>query len=207
MALQYRGYLFRYLLWGGTLAIGFILFNYSIYYAPLPTYYLPGRVANNPHFSEALFGNLISPARGLFVFSPIFIFSFLGLISKARKQKFEILDYFLIVIILLHWIVISNFAHWWGGWSFGPRFFSDMVPYFIYFMVPIMGNIAKSRGIRKIVVITIFCILIMFSLLVHYMGANSRATQNWNVFPVNVDLKSSRVWDWSDLQFLKGIRD
>jgi len=207
VCLNYRIYLFRYLLWGGMLAGGFIFFNYSIYHHPLPTYYLPSRVANTHHFFEALLGNLISPARGLFVFSPIFIFSLLGFISKIRNKTIEALDYFLVIIVVGHWIVISRFTHWWGGWSFGPRFFSDMIPYLIYLMVPTVRDIANLSKIKKVVAISIFCILMMLSFLLHYRGANYKETMGWNTSPSNVDLTPSRIWDWSDLQFLRGRQD
>jgi hypothetical protein len=204
VAFRYRAYLLRYLFWGGILTIGFFSLNYSIYHSLLPPYFLPGRVAANPLFAQALLGNLFSPARGLFIFSPILLFSLIGFWYKARFHTIEALDYFLVTIVILHWITISSFTHWWGGWSFGPRFFTDMVPYFIYFMVPIVGGMADLKGKNRLVVAVIFFILLGFSFLVHYRGANSMATIEWNYIPDNVDLNPSRIWDWSDLQFFRG---
>jgi hypothetical protein len=56
----------------------------------LPPYYLPGTavtVGDNSTFGEALLGNLISPARGLFVFSPVLIFAIGGFWLAMRTRE------------------------------------------------------------------------------------------------------------------------
>src|SRR5262249_49391806 len=104
-----------------------------VYGSWLPPYYAAGRLGGNPAFFEALARHLVSPGRGLLVFSPVLVFAGLGVALKIRLRRFTALDASLVAVVLLHWIAISSFPHWWGGHSYGPRFFSDMLPYLVYF--------------------------------------------------------------------------
>jgi len=201
--IRYRQYFLRYLIWAMTIAIPFVLFNFKVYHSLLSSYYLPQRIGSNPHFFEALAGNLISPARGLFIFSPVLLFSIYGAVLKIRNKEFATLDYFLLGIIFLHWIAISSFRHWWAGHSFGPRLFSDMVPYFIYFLIPTIDAISKLTNIKKTIFSYVSLCLVLISFSIHFRGANNWDVYVWNAKPVNVDVKPARVWDWHDIQFLR----
>ena len=44
------------------------------------------------------------------------------------------------------------------------------------------------------------------SVAIHGAGAVFPATQEWARSPVSVDLAPSRLWDWSDAQFLAVFR-
>jgi hypothetical protein len=203
--IQYRQYLFRYLFWAMTVAIPFIFFNFTVYHSPLSWYYLPNRIGSNPHFLEALAGNLISPARGLFVFSPVLLFSIYGMVLKIKNNQADKLDYFLIGIILLHWISVSSFHNWWAGYSFGPRFFSDMIPYFIYFLIPFLKKISELKGSRKVVLVSVLLCFSVISFFIHYRGATVWEVWLWNIEPVKIRVKPERIWDWQDIQFLRGL--
>ena len=181
----------------------FVALNLSVYGVVLPPYYQSSRLSFGPTFAEALMGNIISPSRGLFIFTPVFLFSFYGIILKLKSQSFEILDAALISIILLHWIVISSFPHWWGGYSIGPRFFTDMVPFFVYFLIPVVDRGICLGGLRQIMMIIMFAGSLAISFYAHHRSANSWRVPAWNQVPNCVDQNPSRVWDWSDIQFLR----
>jgi len=200
--LYYRQYFWRYVVWGALVLAPFIIFNLSTYNALLPPYYSPSRIGMNSSFFEALLGNLISPARGLLLFSPIFLMAFLGIYLKMKAGRIEKVDYFLATIIGLHWLAISAYPHWWAGHSYGPRFFADMVPFLVYFLIPVVDSLAQAAK-PKGILITIFLVLTALSFWVNYRGAVRWEVYSWNVNPVNVDLQPARIWDWHDLQFLR----
>jgi len=189
----------------GTLpiTIGFLIYNFSKYNNYLSPYYLPNRLGFGPHFLEAIAGNLVSPARGLFIFSPILLFSLYGIYIKIKEKTWNFFDTVCLGIIILHWISISSFNHWWGGFSFGPRFFTEMIPFFIYFLIPVIKQISSMTKIKKIIFTTCFAILLTTSILIHGIGANIWSTCLWNSTPINIDEAPERIWDWSDLQFLR----
>ena len=214
--IQYRTYFTRFLLWAMAIAIPFFLFNLSVYRALLPAYYrpaetgattyaVPNMVGGNPRLLEGLIGNLVSPSRGLFIFSPILLFSIYGVMVKIRNAQFDRLDGCVLGIMILHWILVSSYTWWWSGWAYGPRMLAETIPYFIYFLIPAVAAISQSTGVRKVTLVSVFCCFLTISFLIHYRGATSQDVYDWNQIPAIVDLQPSRVWDWHDIQFLRGL--
>jgi len=124
-----------------------------------------------------------------------------------KRRTIRALDLALVLIILLHWIVISSFGHWWGGFTFGPRLFTDMMPLFVLLMIPVLQSMAatdKKLGPRLLLIISFTCTLLL-SIFIHHRGATEPATWMWNSVPVMVDREVARLWAWSDLQFLRGL--
>jgi hypothetical protein len=205
IALEGRKYLFRFLLWAFPPMLLFLIHNLSVYHSLLSPYYWLKRIGALQNFLAAAAGHWISPSRGLLVFTPVFLFAFFGLMRKLKSKKMERLDAFLLAIVALHWLSISSFAHWWGGHSYGPRLFADMIPYFIYFLAPAVMSWAGLTGARKPVWGTVFLLLLAMSFFVHWRGATTQSVYEWNYSPVDVDTAPQRIWDWSDPQFLRGI--
>jgi len=216
--IEYRQYFLAYLGWAALIAIPFLAFNVSIYdsilspYYHLSPYYQQERVSFD-RFFEALAGNLISPSRGLFVFTPALLFALYGAVMKFKAKRFLRLDYFLVAILLLHWVSISLFPIWWGGHAYGPRYMSDIIPYLMYFLIAGMA-IMVERGLtihfslvslRRWSLPAVFAALVAISFLIHYRGANSFDVVEWNVEPTNVDQEPGRVWELDDIQFLRGL--
>jgi hypothetical protein len=200
--LEHRNYFPGYLL-GVVLVVGpFLVLNQGLYGSPLPPYYMPTRIGASGTLLGALAGNLVSPSRGLLIFSPVLLFSAVGVALKAVRRDLNRLDWSLLIILGLHWLVISAFPKWWGGWSYGPRFASDVLPYLIYFLVPVLAWMGEPR--TPAVVAFFFWVTVVVSVFMHYRGANDRATFGWNGQPVQVDDQPGRVWDWRDPQFLRG---
>src|SRR5262249_53004691 len=161
-----------------------------VYGAWLPAYYTPGFYTRNYFIADALAGNLFSPARGLFVFSPILVLSIVGLAMKTSSRRATLLDLAIAATIVLPWIGISvSNGDWWGGDSYGPRFFSDLLPYFTYLLLPVFAWIESAGGVRYAVTVTVVGALAVFSVGVHAQGALNRATSDWNVYPVSVSVE------------------
>jgi hypothetical protein len=203
---KYHKHFLRYCFWASIFAIPFLLYNLSIYHQILSPYYSPQRVVRTPHFFEALFGNLVSPARGLFIFSPVLLFSIYGAVLKAREKVWHAIDFCLVGIIVLHWVVISSFPHWYGGYSIGPRFFTDMIPYLLVFLIPIVARLKFPRCFGEGVFAFGFALTVIISIFVHYRCATDPGPAQWNMWPIAIDRHPDRIWDWRDLQFLRGLR-
>jgi len=194
--------------WGSVLlSLGvfaaFVALNLRVFGTIQPPYFRSTRLAFGGTFPEALAGNLISPGRGLFLFTPVFLLSFYGIFLKLRQRVFGLTDAALTGVMLSHWIVISAFPHWWAGYSIGPRFFTDIVPYFVYFLIPVVERISLVSGVRRTLLAGVSALLLGVSVYAHYRSANSWRVPDWNVNPECVDRNPSRVWDWSDIQFLR----
>lgn len=116
-------------------------------------------------FPVSFFGVWLSPSKGILAYSPIFIFSFIGFyiaMKKGFKEHFQYFIYFLIVII--HTLVISFWKHWYGGYSFGYRMSSDIIPYLVILMVPFVKSSLYERKIF------LFSLLMYFSIFMQIFG-------------------------------------
>jgi hypothetical protein len=180
--LKYKKYFIKYFLWSLTIGLPFIIYNIFTFNNILPPYYSASRLSFSKTFLEALVGNLISPARGLFIFTPFLLFIFYGIYLKIKKKNFVLFDWIILIIIIFHWFIISSFSHWWAGYSFGPRFFTDMLPYLIYFIIPYL-EVATFKELKT----KIFVILVVISCFIHMKGLFDFNVQMWNVTPQSVD--------------------
>jgi hypothetical protein len=201
--MHYRKYFWKYFLYGSVIMILFFIYNLNIYGNILPAYYGTERLNINLTFLQAIFANLISPNRGIFIFSPVLILSIAGIFYKLKQNK-DPLDKFLIVIIVLHLLVVSSFSTWWAGLSYGPRFMSDMLPLFIYYFIFGMKWVLQMHSNAKKVCLTLLVVFTLISFLIHFKGATSRESWTaWSESPVPVHIEPMRVWDWRDVQFLR----
>ncbi len=178
------------------LGINFYL-NFEIFGNFIHPYYDFNKVSKSDRFMEAFLGNLISPSRGIFIYSPIFLFSFIGIYFKKKFEFLNLFDYSLILISISHLILISRNLNWWGGHSFGYRLMSDLIPVFIYFLIYYL------KYVKINFLFFLFSVLTLISLGINLNGANNMNTYLWNLSPNNIDSNPERNWDYKDLQFLK----
>lgn len=201
----------RYAAWGATVVTGFAAFNLRTFGSVLPPYYNPLRLSGLSSFPTALAANLISPSRGLLVFTPFLVFVGVGFARRVRQGRATPLEWCAAVIFVLHWLAISAFPVWWGGTSYGPRFFTDLAPLAAFLTIPEIAARLDARGLprrgsRRVTALNgLFVTLALLSVAVHARGAFSRAANDWNVYPVDINQAPERVWDWRDPQFLRGL--
>ncbi len=205
--LVFRQKIILFVLGAALISLLFFYLNYTVYGQPFSpyfvSYFLPAEDVRG--LVNGLLGNLISPNRGLFIFSPVLLFSLVGIGIKLRSRSLRGLDFALILIILLHWFLMSSYRNWYAGYSFGPRYMSDVLPYFAFFLIPFFANLPSLRKTAFYLTAGLLVITTFLSLAIHFRGASVDATQSWNYIPVSVDEDPSRVWNWSDMQFLRGL--
>ncbi|MBP9759629.1 hypothetical protein KBD45_08105 [Candidatus Dojkabacteria bacterium] len=198
IAYAYKKYFLRYLVLLMIIITSFIYFNFTTFHTIFPSYYNLDRIGLHQHFIEATLGNLISPSRGLLIYSPIFIFSLLGIYFKIKLHKFYFFDFILVLILIFYYLGTSAFPHWWGGDSFGPRLLSGLIPILTYFLIPVLKFKFKHNWFTLL-----FVICLGMSVFIHYKGSNSFACWQWNATPSRIDISTDRLWDWHDIQFLR----
>jgi hypothetical protein len=183
------------------------LVNYSIYEQGIPSYSQLSRLDIHSSFFSALIGNLISPNRGLFIFSPIVALSIIGILFKTKHRFEKYVLYGSIATIVVHWLVISSFSHWWAGHSYGQRFWIDVLPFFYILFIYLIKYVIGENRKWKYALMIIIAITGGWSIFTSYQGAKNTDTWKWNVTPTNVDSSPSRVWDWSDWQITRNADD
>jgi hypothetical protein len=192
---------------GATFVTLFVLFSLREFGQVLPSYYLPRRLRSRPRlhggsYLDALVGNLISPSRGLLVFCPFLIVALphvRRLLRHAREHAFPIV--LGIVWPVAHWMVVSAFPRWWGGWSFGPRLMSDALPGLFLLLCATMSSV-RSRKMTAACAVPLFAVSIWINA---WQGCFNPYTDEWNADP-NVDVFPQYLFDWRYPQFLHDAR-
>src|SRR5205085_5056713 len=99
----------------------------------------------------------------------------------------------LLCALVPYLLVLSMYWCWWGGWSFGPRFWTDAIPLFAI----LLGASLDWARVRCRPAFWALAAAIVFSVAVQAIGAFCYPS-SWNSSPVNVDDHPERLWDWRD---------
>jgi hypothetical protein len=178
----------------------FVLYSIQEFGQILPDYYLPNRFTGE-HFYEALYGNLFSPARGIFIYSPFILLAWLC-INYAKKSWGLKTSWLLIALVWpgLHLICISHFNLWWAGWSYGARFMTDVIPGLFLLTLytwPTKFDTPIAKSLAAVLFVTCgFAIVVNTG-----QGLFNRFATAWNGEP-NINQHPEYVFDWNYPQFL-----
>jgi hypothetical protein len=140
-------------------------------------------------FLEGLAGVLASPARGLFVYSPVLLFSLAGAALAWRHGPPVLVPLGAGAALLV--VLVSNWAVWWGGHCWGPRLLADALPIFAVLLAPAARWIGPRRGLRAA-----FALLAALSVGVHALGAYLYDAR-WDA-ESGANPPLSRFWSWRD---------
>lgn len=181
----------------------FFMWSFETYHKLLPPYYKSGRLTLHEDFFEALLAQLFSPSRGLFVFSPVLLFTIYVLSHRIITKTLTQVEWLLCIICFLHWIAVASFPIWWGGHTYGPRLMSDLLPYLILLLAPLSEIISKTPALLRNMLVFLFALNVLLGVAIHRRGAYSYAPQLWNVRPANIDSYPERVWSIQDGQLFR----
>lgn len=191
----------------GALPVGllFVGMHLSIYQSVLPAYSQVQRaeeagLSAGPHVPLALVGNLVSPSRGLLVYTPVVIFSVIGLLHWLRRKESRDWAILLGAVFLGHYVLISSYEDWFGGHGYGPRYFADLSPLLV---IPLAGLISRPWRLSWGAPL-LLCAAI--SVFMHSQGAWCWPCMEWVTKPVEIRSSQWRLWDWRDPMFLRGIQ-
>lgn len=206
----YRRQLFTaYALTGAAWFAAFVAYSQLHFGQMLPFYYRVSRLKFDA-FPTAFAGNLLSPSRGLFVYVPALLFVAYLLLRFARQLPLRPLAVMALSVIVAHLFVIAGFMPWWGGHSYGPRYTTGLVPWFV--LLAALGLRALldwkekhpevAGTLRWRAPLVVGCALLVLSAIINGRGATAGNPLRWNVRPINIDDYPERVWDWRHPQFL-----
>ncbi len=206
--LRYRSLLLPYVVTGAAWLVFFFIYAWHNFGELFPRYYRASRLLFDV-FPTALRGNLISPSRGLLVFVPTLLFVAFLLSRYWSYRPLKELTWLALSVVAATLIVISGFAHWWGGASFGPRFSTDAVPWML--LLAIIGVRAmlnwreqhRTRTAAWAFQLVCGAVLLAASVFINARGALAVDTWRWN--PGDVSQLGNKLWDWRQPQFLAGL--
>ena len=166
----------------------------------MPPYYQPQRLASLDPLVGIL-GNLVSPSRGLLVFVPFVALIPLLALVRPRPGRSRLR----LLVLAIGWpvvtvVAVGRFPDWYGGWSYGPRLLTEVVPGL--FLATVLVWPAAFRSVAARVLLGGWIVLAGFGVYVHTVqGLFNPWTLEWNASPeVNAD--PDTLWDWRYPQFL-----
>lgn len=140
-----------------------------------------------------LAGQLISPSRGIFIFSPFLLFSVVGACAIWRRSEpgWRTIAWTIPAPVIML-LLFSKYAVWWGGNShYGPRYQIETFPFLMLYLAAFLPIIRRYKF-----VFFVFGILLVYSIAVQWIGAFCYPG-GWEVYPTDLANDKSRFWNWS----------
>jgi hypothetical protein len=86
-------------------------------------------------------GLLVSPGRGLLLYSPVLLFAIAGAVLGWRRPLYRCCA----VAFAAYVVVVANVDQWYGGESFGARKLAEALPLAAVLLVPAVDAIVRRR--------------------------------------------------------------
>jgi hypothetical protein len=146
-------------------------------------------------------GLLFSPAKGLFIYSPFLLFLVLAFRCLPRGREERRLTQALAVAVVVQ-IVLYAKVDWRGGLSWGPRYMTDLLPFLIWMLVPVVESLRRAGRV-------LFVIAVGVAIAIEAIGAFCYS--GWFDDPVYV-IKDGpgemrAAWKWESSAVLKSLRE
>jgi hypothetical protein len=142
-------------------------------------------------------GLLVSPGRGLFYFSPVFLFvipEFLGIFRWPNWREPYI---YMAASVLLSLLLFAAWGVWWGGHSYGYRLLLESIPFLILFLARAYERfIANNRFVASM-----FFAMLGLSICVQLVGLLSPC--GYNYVPDDINKHTQRLWDYRDSEVIR----
>ena len=169
-------------------AVALAAFNTVVFGSPLEQGYGSGRVRSQlsldaDYVLRGAGGLLVSPGKGLLVYSPVLLFSVYGTIAGWRTPLYR----WSALAAAAYVVVSANHSQWHGGEAFGARRLVDVLPLLALLLVPALERIRGTRWVW------LFVATLAWSLLVQLLGAALWETTGWYD---TQDITRESVW-WS----------
>lgn len=92
---------------------------------------------------KGLIGLLVSPSRGLLIFSPLLALGLWGMVRAWRDARYRSLRP-LVASAAVMMLLQCKWFDWWGGWAYGYRPWLDVVPFLVLFTLPLVPEVTAS---------------------------------------------------------------
>lgn len=148
---------------------------------------------------DGLAGLLVSPSRGLLVFSPLAAIFGVGALTKsAAHRDFDLR--WLVLAVCGQLLVYSCYSVWWAGHTFGPRYTLDL-------LVPAapLAAVGAAAIARWPTGRAVMSLLLLWSIAVSFAGAFVYPNERFNTDPDEIDKNHERLWTVGDSQLLRMI--
>ncbi len=147
-----------------------------------------------------LAGLLFSPTRGLFVFSPFLLFLVPAMWRLPENREERRLTLLMIAGVVIQLLLYAK-TDWRGGLSWGPRYMTDLLPFLVWMLVPVVSGL---RGVRR----AGFLAAVGIAVAIEAIGA---FCYSW---PIDLPIyavasgphEMDAVWQWRNAPFVTSLK-
>jgi hypothetical protein len=177
---------------GAAPAVAFQLWYNAVYFGQLSRTQFPmlePALWSTPLW-HGLAGVLVSPGRGLLVYSPVLALALVGGALAWRCGGDGLLRAASVGAVASV-VLNSKWLMWWGGHSYGPRLLADILPALALLLAPAERLLAERRLLR-----VVFASAAAWSIFAHGAGVFGDG-HRWSAYP-DVNRFPERLWAWRD---------
>lgn len=151
---------------GASLVPAFLVLTYNLQFGGnlLGGYGVIGKARFFRHdLLTGIAGLLVSPTRGIFLFSPFLLFLVLAWRHRPRDRGERLLALAMGAAVVLQVLLYAK-VDWRSGLSWGPRYLTDVLPFLVWMLVP---TVSALRGFAR----GLFLIATVVSIAMEGIGA------------------------------------
>jgi hypothetical protein len=146
---------------------------------------------------EGFLGLLVSPSRGLLIFSPVVLVAAAGILPAFSAGWRSPLPW-CVLALAAQYALYGSYSVWWGGHTYGPRYLVDILPVAVPLAAAAMGPSRRGRSAGVAA-----AAMLAWSIAVSATGAFCYPYDAWNVDPSDVDRNHARLWSVADNQIAR----
>ena len=142
-------------------------------------------------FLEGLSGILVSPGRGLLIYTPVAIFALAAVYERATREHRGLLIA-ASLFSLLQIVTIAKWPIWWGGYCWGPRLLTEILPCLMVLIA--IGKPSLDFRVAK----AALAVVAVYGVFIQALGVYCYPKGRWDHVPISVNQRPARLWDWRD---------
>jgi hypothetical protein len=181
----------------------FVWWSRATFGTAFPPYYSGLQATEFKLYPDALAGVLVSPSRGVLVYSPIVLLAIPGALATIRRPLAGRGLYAMSsAVVVGYWLMLGALPWWWGGFSVGPRYFTPILPFIVVLLVPAIAWVSRLRPAPQRAAVAAIAVAMLWSTYVEFRLGLSSGPYEWNYEP-NVNLHPEQLWNWRDMQIFR----
>jgi len=157
------------------------------------------------NLADGLPGLLFSPGFGLFIYFPVTFVAVGLLVSRPRMLADPTVRSASAAMLLIITLVAARLG-WAGGFSYGPRYLSEIEP--LILLLVGLGWQHIGPAARRSLALACFGFLLPYSILVQAVGVYSPSAWKWSYTTIpgyGGSVGPERVWDFVDNPITRGL--